>query len=570
MNTTPELKEIYESDVKIKHLIDTAKHLEGITRHSSTHAAGFVISKDRLDDVVPLQKPIGGDDHGATMTQYAMEPLATLGLLKLDFLGLSNLTVLSKTRDLISQTQGIEVTPNNISLNDSKAFELLAQGETVGVFQLESSGMSRYIKELKPTSIGDVSAMIALYRPGPMEHITTFIKAKHGQVKPKYPHDALKDILEETYGVIVYQDQVLLITQTFAGYSLGEADIVRKAMGKKIPEIMEQENEKFLLGASEQGYSHELAEEIFSLIEPFAGYAFNKAHSVSYGLISYWTAYLKANYTVEYMASLLNTYLGNTEKVSTAIAECRRLNIPVLPPDINRSQIGFALETSEDQKFVIRFGLAATKNVGSESVRSIEKSRRTHGSFSSIEEMCRVADMSGVNRKTLESLIKSGAFDTFGDRSALLTVIDRILSLSQSETKLKQSDQATMFDLFGESVQTPLANIALPDMKTSRRELWNWERDLLGVQLSDSDILYNLSDANSDTIVFRSDINPDMSGKKVSMRGQIHLITHRYTRTDKPFLIANVGLMDGQIDVCRHWKKLSAEPQKWGNQYKLF
>ena len=283
-----------------------------MTRHSSTHAAAVVISEQPLDEVVPLQRPQRSDDDGsvATTTQYAMDPVAALGLLKMDFLGLVNLTVLAKARDLIAETRNIRFDLTDIPLDDANTFDIMSRGETVGIFQLEGGGMTRYIKELKPSSLGDVAAMIALYRPGPMDHISTFIDAKHGRIPVQYLHPALEEILEETYGVIVYQDQVLHIARTFAGYTLGEADIVRKAMGKKIPEIMAQEKEKFLEGARGQGFDASLSERVFSLVEPFAGYAFNKAHSVSYGLISYWTAYLKANYTPEYMVSLLNSYVG--------------------------------------------------------------------------------------------------------------------------------------------------------------------------------------------------------------------------------------------------------------------
>ena len=345
MELNPELKEAVDGEESVKNLVETAQGLEGVTRHSSTHAAGVVISEEPLDEVIPLQRPVGSDEETVTATtQYAMEPVAALGLLKMDFLGLVNLTVLAKARDLIAETRGMRFDLPEIPLDDASTFELLSRGETAGVFQLEGTGMTRYIKELKPSSLMDVAAMIALYRPGPMENIDTFINAKHGRAEPNYPHPALKEILEETYGVLVYQDQVLHIVQAFAGYSLEEADIVRKAMGKKVPEIMAQEREKFLAGAHGQGFDQELAEQMFALVEPFAGYAFNKAHSVSYGLISYWTAYLKANYPVEYMVSLLNSYTGHTERVTSAVVECQRLKIPVLIPSVNKSQTHFAIE----------------------------------------------------------------------------------------------------------------------------------------------------------------------------------------------------------------------------------
>ena len=559
-----ELAESYGADESIHKLVDTARALEGLTRHSSTHAAGVVISKEPLDEVVPLQRPTKGGDESVSMTQYAMAPIAALGLLKMDLLGLANLSILAKTRDLVAKTRGDEITIRDIPLDDARTFDLLSRGETVGVFQLEGSGMTRYIKDLKPSSLSHVAAMIALYRPGPMDHIGTFIDAKHGRREPQYPHPALKDILEETYGVIVYQDQVLLIAQTFAGYTLGEADIVRKAMGKKIPEIMAQEREKFIQGALGQGFTEELANEVFALVEPFAGYAFNKAHSVSYGLISYWTAYFKANFPAEYMVSLLNSYVGNTEKALGAVAECRRLKIPVQPPSINLSEAEFSLEEADESRQAIRFGLAAVKNVGAGAIQPILETRQQEGPFTSIEHMCRVVDMSSLNRKTLESLVKAGALDEFGDRGALLTVIDRILTLAQSEVKLRDSGQTSMFDLFGDSVPVPLTSIPLPEGKTPASEKQAWEVELLGMGLSDSNPLNRLAgNGDSETILFRSEIDSDMSGQKVVLAGQVSSATERLTRDQKPYAIATLEMMDGAIEVFVWEDTLETTRELW-------
>ena len=561
-----ELAEAIEADEQVRELVDTAEGLEGVTRHSSTHAAGVVISQQPLDEIVPLQRPQKAEDGAsvAATTQYAMEPVAALGLLKLDFLGLVNLTVLAKARDLIAERRGVNFDLVDIPLTDASTFDLLSRGDTAGVFQLEGGGMTRYIKELKPNTLADVAAMIALYRPGPMEHISTFIDAKHGRIPVSYLHPALEEILEETYGVIVYQDQVLHIARTFAGYTLGEADIVRKAMGKKIPEIMAQEKEKFLKGALEQGFERGLAEKVFSLVEPFAGYAFNKAHSVSYGLISYWTAYMKANYTAEYMVSLLNSYVGHNDRINSAVAECQRLKIPVLPPSVNEGRTEFTIETTPDGSNAIRFGMGAVKGVGSAALEAVIESRDKAGRFDSIEHMCREANMSGVNRKTLESLVKVGALDDFGDRAALLESVDRIVSLAQSEASLKNSDQSSMFDMFGESVSAPLVDIALPNITASDRERDEWERELLGMSLSNINILASLISAtDSEHIVFRSDIQPDMAGRKVSLIGQIASVTRRFTRQNKPFVIATLGLMDGQIDVFVWEDKLDTTEGLW-------
>jgi len=569
MDQNPALREVYDADEGVKKLVDIARSLEGLTRHSSTHAAGVVISKDPLDDIVPLQRPTKGGDESVSMTQYAMGPIAALGLLKMDFLGLANLTILAKARELIANTQGVDLALRDIPLDDAKTFDLLSRGETVGVFQLESSGMTRYIKELKPTSLSDVAAMIALYRPGPMEHITTFINAKHGRVEPRYPHPAFKEMLEETYGVIVYQDQVLLIAQAFAGYSLGEADIVRKAMGKKIPEVMAHERENFIQGALKQGYPQDLANQVFALIEPFAGYAFNKAHAVSYGLISYWTAYLKTNYPIEYMVSLLNSYMGNTEKITGAVAESRRLRIPVHPPDINRSRAEFSIETDDGGQQAIRFGLAAVKNVGAAALRPILEAREKEGPFTSIEHMCRDADVGSLNRKTLESLIKVGAFDLFADRGALLSVLDRILTLAQSEARLRQSNQTSMFDLFGQSVPTPLANMTLPPMQTPEAQRRAWELELLGMALSNQNALTSLiSNGDPETIVFRHQLEPEMAGNKVVLAGQVSSVAERYTRDRRPFTIATLSLMDGPVEVFV-WEELRKETDGLWEEGKL-
>ena len=553
LEQNPELKEAYDEDETVRKLMDTAKGMEGLTRHTSTHAAAVVISQEPLDDIVPLQRPTRGsaDDSAVAMTQYAMDPCAELGLLKMDFLGLSNLAILAKARNLIAETRAIKFDLTEIPLQDGNTFEMLSRGDTVGVFQLEGGGMTRYIKELKPTSLSDVAAMIALYRPGPMEHIGAFIDSKHGRAVPHYPHPALKDILEETYGVIVYQDQVLQIVRTFAGYSLGEADIVRKAMGKKIPEIMAQEKQKFITGARAQGYANDMAEQIFALIEPFAGYAFNKAHSVSYGLISYWTAYLKANFTAEYMVALLNAYKDNTDKVAGAIAECRRLDIPVLPPNVNHSDVEYSIEGAPESGSSIRFGLSAIKNVGAAAVAPLVKARKKEGAFESMEQMCQSPELAGVGKKAMESLIKAGAFDRFGDRNGMLQVIDRILALAQSESDRQSSQQTSMFDMMSAAMPEVMPNIDIPAANTTDVEKRQWEQDLLGVSTSSNALLDLLArrGANSNDILAMKDLDADMAGKRVKVTGLVSDVSHRYTRDQRPFAIASLALMDGAIEV---------------------
>ena len=555
-----ELREIYEADEGIKRLVDSARAIEGTTRHSSTHAAGVVISKEPLDTLVPLQRPPKGNDDSISTTQYSMEPVASLGLLKMDFLGLSNLAILAKARDLIARARGIDVDLRRVPLDDPKTLRMLADGDTVGVFQLEGAGMTGHIKNLKPSSMVDVASMIALYRPGPMDHIDTFIKAKHGEIEVKYPDPSLQPILEETYGVIVFQDQVFLIAQAFAGYSLGEADVLRKAMGKKVPAIMAQEKGKFIEGALAQGRPLELAERVFALIEPFAGYGFPKAHAVSYGLISYWTAYLKANFPEEYMVSLLNAYSDNTDKLAVSVAECRRLGIRVLQPDILRSQAEFSVEKTNGAAD-IRFGLANVKSVGAAAVAPFVKSRdEATEPMGSIEEICRAVDMSSMTKKTLESLAMAGALDRFGDRGAILDAIDRIHSLAQSEAALKNSNQTSMFDLLGETMEVPLARIDLPSAKTPDSEKQGWEMELLGVSFSGNKLEELVGKEPGNAIISRGQVDEDMSGRKVQLVGQVSSITERTTKNDQPYIIANLALLDGDIDIFV-WQNRIGETQ---------
>ena len=563
MEESDELREVYGADEGIRTLVDTAKGLEGTTRHSSTHAAGIVISDEPLSEHVPLQRPTKGDDQSTPVTQYAMDPVADLGLLKLDILGLSNLSILANALELIAETHGVRLKPAEIPLDDGAAFELLSGGDTVGVFQMEGSGMTRSIKDLKPSSLGDVAAMIALYRPGPMEHIDTFIGAKYGRIAVTYPHPSLEEILKETYGVVVYQDQVFHIAQAFAGYTMGEADILRKAMGKKVPEIMAQERGKFLSGALDKGHTQTEAEQVFSLVEPFAGYGFPKAHAVSYALISYWTAYLKANYPAEFMVCLLNAYSGNTEKVSVTVEECRRMQIAVLGPSVNRSGVESAIERSEEGTTRIRFGLSSIKNVGTGAAELLVLSRGD-ATFESAERMCREADLSGMNTKTLESLVKAGALDDFGPRGGLLESVGRILKLAQSESGLKESNQGSMFDLFGESVPVPLSHIEVPEIETPAAEKRTWELELLGVDLNANGALRTVfPDSGSDAIVSRAQIGPDMDKRKIVLVGQVMSVTERLTRNDRPYTIAQLQLQQGEIDVFVWENVLSAARGLW-------
>ena len=547
---TPEMKEAYEGDPTLHKLIETARGLEGVVRHASTHAAGVVISQEPLTDHVPLQRPTKGEEGGAAMTQYAMSPVAKLGLLKMDFLGLINYSILANAIQLIHQRRGIDIALHTIGFDDEVTYQLLASGETTAIFQLESPGMRRYIKDLKPGSLAELAAMVALYRPGPMEHIGAYIDSKFGRQSVQYPHPALQEILEETYGIIVYQDQVLHILRQFAGYSLGEADIVRKAMGKKIASLMQQERTGFLQGAEKLGYDRSTAEEIFDLIEPFAGYAFNKAHSVSYAVVAYWTAYFKANYGVEFMTCVLNAYEGNAEKTSAAITECRRLGIPVLPPDVNRSNVRFGIDAAADGTPAIRFGLASIKNVGESAVQQLVDERIASGHFDSIEDFARRAGTDVANRRVLESLARVGAMDVFGTRAQLLASLDAITHLLQSEAQLKESGQSTMFDLFGQSVPTPLAEVELLDApEPTPRELALWERELLGVSLTTR--VLDPRHAPEGAILSKEQLEAVAENEKVTLVGFVTSARIQYDRQQRRIAFVSLEIFDGSsVDVA--------------------
>ncbi|MFC2041238.1 DNA polymerase III subunit alpha [Chloroflexota bacterium] len=552
LNENVELRDIYNKDTVVRNLVDSAGRVEGISRHASTHAAGVVIAKEPLTRYVPLQRVSKGNAQESVMTQFTMEDIAQIGLLKMDFLGLANLTILGKAKGIIQQNRGIDIDLYNIPMDDSKTFGLLSSGETAGVFQLEGSGMRRYIKELKPTTFSDIAAMVALYRPGPMEHIPTFIKAKHGLEPIRYPHPTLASILEETYGVIVYQDQVLFIVQAFAGYSLGQADIFRKAMGKKISEVMRKEKRNFIDGAKKSGLSDKVAGEVFTLIEPFAGYAFNKAHSVSYALIAYQTAYLKANYPAEYITAFLITHSGQSEKVATAVAECRRLGITVLPPDINRSQTNFSIEQGGDNAPAIRFGLTAIKNVGLGAVESIIAERNKGGEFKSIEDFCQRCDLRGINRRVMESLIKAGALDSLGNRGSLLNSINSIISLAQRQQRLRETGQSTMFDLWGEATPVPLPSLDLGQVDVSVTEKSAWEKELLGVSLSKQPFSSGRTETGT---TMCGQVDAEMVGQAVAVIGEVATTSTLFTRDHRPFASAALEDITGRVEVMV-WPKV--------------
>jgi len=438
---SPPLTEAVQSRPEVEDLWRVAKCLEGLTRHASTHAAGVVISGDPLTEHVPLYKdPKAGSKP---TTQYAMKAIEKIGLLKVDFLGLRTLTVIANTLDLIAAGRGVKIQIEEIPLDDPAVFKLLGEARTFGVFQLESSGMRDLMRRLKPERLEDVIALVALYRPGPMVMIDDFINRKNGKVKISYDHPLMETILKETYGIMVYQEQVMRIASDLAGFSMGEADVLRKAMGKKDPETMDQQRKKFVDGAKAKGVQARTAQKVFDKMAPFAGYAFNKPHATSYALVAYQTAYLKAHYPVEFMAALLTSEMANTDGIVKYIEECRQMGITVLPPDVNESDSRFTVVGEQ-----IRFGLVAIKNVGETAIQSILATRRDKGRFRSLFDFCERVDLRLVNKRVVESLIKCGAFDSLGAaRAQLMTVADKAMNAGAGAQRERSHGQVSLLDV---------------------------------------------------------------------------------------------------------------------------
>lgn len=479
IETTPELQELYKKDEEARSVIDMAKKIEGCARHISVHAAGVVISPIPLNEIVPLQ--LDTKEGGKIITQYDMHSVDenSAGLLKFDFLGIKNLAILADAVALVKKIEGIEIDIENVPIDDKKTFAMLARGETVGLFQLNGSGMTRFLKELKPTTIHDINAMVALYRPGPLESIPQYIERKHNPMLVRYLDPRMKNILDQSYGVITYQDDVMLIAIHLGGYSWLEADKLRKAMGKKIPAEMEAQKEKLRKGLIQNGMSQEKADELWKLIEPFAAYGFNKAHAASYGRVAYQTGYMKANFPAIYMSAVLTADSGDVEKIAEFIAECKRMKIDVLPPDINESFSGFTVVKKDNDADKIRFGLTTIKNFGEGIADSIIAERKKGGPFTSLSNFFERIKDRNLNKKSVESLIKAGALDMFGERGALLYNLETLLTFNKEHRGSTSQDS-----LFGD-IKTSLFDLKLaPAPAATTEEKLVWEKELLGLYIS--------------------------------------------------------------------------------------
>ena len=528
IDMTPELATAYKLEPETKRLLDVARKLEGVARHASVHAAGVVIADKPLVEYTPLQRESKGE---RVVTQYDMYTVGEdgVGLLKMDFLGLRNLTIMSQALKFIEVSRGIKIDMYAIPLDDEKTFRMLSSGETTGVFQLESAGMRRYIKELKPTTIFDLMAMVALFRPGPMQVIPEYIRRKNNPEYVVFPDDRLSEVLKNSYGLICYQDDVLLTAITLAGYSWGDADKLRKAVGKKIPSEMKKQQEKFVDGCVKNGITRVKAEDIFHLIEPFAGYGFNKAHAACYGMIAYQTAYLKANYPVEYMTAVLtaesraNTGDTRNDKIAMIVSECKRMDIAILRPDVNKSHVEFGVEGNH-----IRFGLSAIKNVGTAAIESILLVR-PNGVFKGLGDFIRRVDVSKVNRKTIESLIKAGAMDSFGERTALLVSVDAILDGVHKTRKAAAVGQEELFASDEDTIHDEqVADV--PSLPVA--ELLGFEKELLGFYLSANPLEDALAKMpkSSDTITSIAELSTDQTGERVHVVGAIAQVKKILTR----------------------------------------
>jgi DNA polymerase-3 subunit alpha len=563
---TPELAAAYQTEPETKRLLDVARKLEGVARHASVHAAGVVIADKQLVEYTPLQRENKGE---RIITQYDMYTIGEdgVGLLKMDFLGLRNLTILSEALQFIKANRDVTVDLYAVPLDDKKTFAMLSGGDTTGIFQLESTGMRRYVKDLRPTSIFDLMAMVALYRPGPMGVIPEFIKRKHDPTLITYPDPRLKDVLSQSYGIICYQDDVVLTAITLAGYSWGDADKLRKAVGKKIPSEMKKQKEKFIEGCIKNGMTKEKAEEIFHLIEPFAGYGFNKAHAACYATIAYHTAYLKANFPVEYMTAVLSAESGaqsgpaRNEKIALIVEECRRMDVLLLPPDINASGVEFTIEGGS-----IRFGLSAIKNVGTAAIDCILSIRNLAGSFRSLADITQRVDISKVNRKVFESLIRAGALDAFGNRAQLLLALPDLLLEGHRKKKIAAAGQTGLFDDDEvKNADDPIQNLPKVEPPT-KDQLLVWEKELLGFYLTDHPLMHAielLTERGATPIVEITEVHV---GSKVTIGGMVTSVRRITTKAgNQAMAFVRIEDLSGGMELVVFPKVFATTAGSWTN-----
>ncbi len=564
LEEVPEFKKAYTEAPYLQELIVTASQMEGVVRNASTHAAGVIITDKPIIEYIPLHRPTSTSVEGPikTVTQFEMEVIDSLGLLKVDFLGLDTLTIMSRACDLIRMRHGLELNLNNIPTDDPATYEMMGRGETAGVFQVEGSGMRRYLMQMKPKSLANVIAMVALFRPGPMEFIPVYIRRMHGEEPITYRHPLLESILKETYGITVYQEQIMFTAMKLAGYSPSEADNLRKGVAKKKADVLLNHRQTFVAGATEHGVPEEIANQIFDDWEAFARYGFPKGHAADYGVIAVQTGYLKGHYPVEYMTALLSVKKNDTAKVALYVADCRRMGIPVEPPDINTSEWDFSIEDRSDPqtnttRSVIRFGLGAVKNVGQGPVDAILEARAATP-FPSINDFAHRVDLRRVGKRALESLIRVGALDHFGSRPALLEALDSIVAVSTSHFRAAESGQLS---LFGISTGV-MEEISLPKVNTeiNRREILNWERELIGLYVSDHPLSPVMKELTQAVTHFSGQLSEAEPKEKVRVAGLITRIRHHQSKAGNPMAFVTIEDIQGTIELVifpKTWEKVA-------------
>lgn len=558
LEMVPEMKERYEADEQVRHLLDEAMRLEGTVRHASVHACGVVISPEPLTNFMPLQRAPQGDE--TVITQFEMHSVEDLGLLKMDFLGLKNLTTIEKTLRLIRETRGEEVDLDAIPLDDKATFELYRAGDMTGVFQLESSGMRRYLKELQPTELEDIIAMISLYRPGPMDLIPQYIARKHGKEKISYLHPRLEPILKNTYGVGVYQEQMMRIARDLAGFTLAEADTLRKAIGKKIKELLDEQKGKLVEGMINNGIPARTAQAIWELFPPFARYGFNRSHAACYAMVSYITAYLKAHYTQEFMTSLLNVSGTDIDEINFLVDEVKHLNLRVLPPDINASSENFAVDGAN-----IRFGLLAIKNLGANIAHAIIEERNHGGPFSDITNFLTRIQHRDMNKKSLEALIKTGTFDSLGlERGQALENIEELLRFSQAAKKLAASNQTSLF-----GTTATFATLRMrPASPVDKATLLLWEKELLGLYITDHPFSAYFAKVQQYVKPIKEIAKlprpaDSRSGPQLRLAGIISGIQKILTKNGQPMLFVTLEDLSDNLEILVFSDTLAKNPLAW-------
>ncbi|MFA6254447.1 MAG: DNA polymerase III subunit alpha [Patescibacteria group bacterium] len=562
----PDFQEVM-ADPDGKRLVEIAKKLEGCARHASTHACGIVVTPESMANYVPRQR--SSQNENEVTTQYEMHAIEDLGLLKIDLLGLKNLTIIENTLEILKKARGIEIKIDEIPLDDKQAFELLKKIETTGVFQLESSGMKRYLKQLKPTELEDIIAMVSLYRPGPMEFIPDYIKAKHGQQKVYYLDERMKPILEKTYGIIVYQEQLMEIARELAGFSYSEADVLRKAVGKKIASLLHEQEEKMISGMVNNGIKPKVAKQIWDYILPFARYGFNRSHAACYAMIAYQTAYLKSHYPSEFMASLLTADHGNIDRIAIEVEECRQMGIDVLPPDINESFSTFtvvydSLDVRQDKESKkIRFGLSAVKNLGENIIREVIKERKNNGPYKTLTDLLSRVKTKDLNKKSLEALVKSGAFDNLGERNQLLYNMDKLLVFVKNINQEAESKQSSLFGMMATSTALPKLNLDNIETATDKQKL-NWEKEFLGLYVSAHPLAEFGAQLRNQIVPVKELLDSNNHrDQTLKVAGVISKVKKIITKKGEPMLFVRIEDTTNGIEVLVFPSILKANPEVW-------